>query len=267
MTLVLLRDDDANATTDPELLARAYAPLLDAGMPVCFAVIPEVALDTLDPDGRREGFLSAATPASRDTRTLLHGDALAAWLRGHDREVDFFLHGLSHARVREGTELGALTREEAAARLERGRRILHAALERVPLGFVAPWDAVSRGALEAVTDAFDLFSTGYVDRSRLPPSAWPSHAAERLRGDGAVRVGRSWILRHGGCRITGDTPAGDVARIVEEETARARVAVLVLHHWHFGAGEAHPAVRALAAALRGRRVGRVADALHELDGG
>lgn len=266
MRLVLLRDDDANATTDPERLERVYAPLLDAAMPVCFAVIPNVALDTMGPDGRREGFLSPTTPATGGTRALEPSDPLAAWLRRHDAHVDVLLHGLSHGRVREGTELGALGRDEAAARLREGRQLLRAALDRVPLGFVAPWDAVSPGALAAITDAFDLFSTGFVDRRRLPLRAWPAHVRERLTQSGAVRVGRSWVLRHGGCRITGTTPPEDVARIVDELCARARVAVIVLHHWHFGDGEAHPAIRALAAALRGRRVGRVRDALHALDG-
>jgi hypothetical protein len=266
MTLVLLRDDDANATTDPAILARVYGPLLDEHLPVCFAVIPRVRLDTLDPDGRREGFLDPSTPSSADARPLLAGDPLAAWMRRHEADVDFFLHGLSHERVRADTELGALSRQEAAARLHEGRQILAAALDRVPLGFVAPWDAVSRGALQAVTAGFDLFSTGFVDRRRLPMSAWPAHARERVTRDGAVRVGRAWVLRHGGCRITGQTDPADVPGIVDTLCTGARVAVIVLHHWHFSGAEGHPVIRALAAAMRGRRLGRVRDALHELDG-
>lgn len=267
MTLCLIRDDDANATTDPERLARCYAPLLDAGLPVSFAVIPRVALDVRDPDGEREAFLSPASPDQHDHATLTPETPLAGWLRRNEALADVFVHGLTHGRVRAGTELGALTREETTLRLAEARQLVGTALGRVPLGFVAPWDTVSRGALEAVTESFDLFSTGFVDRRRLPPRAWPAHVAERLRRDGALAVGKGWVLRHGGCRITADTRAGDVAAIVEDLSRGMRVAVLVLHHWHFPhAGDPHPAVRALATALRGRRVGRIRDAVHELDG-
>lgn len=268
MSLILLRDDDANATTDPDALARGYAPLFDGGHPVCFAVIPNVALDVRGPDGRREGFVSPDAPDEPSHRPLGPETPLAVWLRRHEQQADVFLHGLTHERVREGTELGALSRAEASARIEDAVRRMRVAIDRVPIGFVAPWDAVSRGALEAVTGRFDLFSTGFVDRRRLPPRAWLGHVRERLVKDGAVRVGRSWVLRHGGCRITGETRAEDVPAIVEALGRGARVTVVVLHHWHFGRGpEPHPAVRALARALQGRRVGGVRDAVQELDGG
>ncbi len=76
MTLFLVRDDDANATTRPERPERVYAPLLDAQIPLNFAVIPEVALDTRTPDGTREHFLDE---------------------NSEDEEAEV-VHGLSHRR-------------------------------------------------------------------------------------------------------------------------------------------------------------------------
>lgn len=267
MTLVLVRDDDANATTDPRLLEQSYDPLLAAGVPVCFAVIPKVTLDVRDPEGRREAFL-AADAGTEGVRALEAASPLAAWLRRTEGATDVFVHGLTHGRLRAGTELGALSFEEAAARVGEARRLLGDALGRVPIGFVAPWDAVSRGALAAVTHAFDLFSTGFVDRRRLPPLAWIEHARERMRRDGALAVGRGWVLRHGGCKITGETRPDDVRAIVDGLCQGARIAVIVLHHWHFGTTDLpHPVIRALATALRGRRMGNVRSAVRELDGG
>ena len=192
--------------------------------------------------------------------------ALCSWLREHEEVADVFVHGLTHERVREGTELGALSRSEAEARLSEARRLVTTAIGRVPLGFVAPWDAVSRGALDAIVATFDLFSTGFVDRRRLPPRALLDHVRERIGRTGALRVGRSWVLRHGGCRITGGTREDEVAGIVNGLGRHARVTVIVLHHWHFGLGrQPPPPIRALASALRGRRTGRIRDVLHELD--
>src|SRR5215813_8954348 len=99
MSIVLVRDDDANATTRPERLARAYAPLLDAGIPVSFAVIPEVALDTRDPEGARERFLDEATADQDRLAAITPQTPLAAWLRRHRGAVDVFVHGLSHRRL------------------------------------------------------------------------------------------------------------------------------------------------------------------------
>ena len=266
MTLFLIRDDDANATTDPDWLARAYAPLFDSGIAVCFAVIPRVALDVRDPQGHREKFLAPDVPDRPAVREVGPETALCSWLREHEEAADVFVHGLTHERVRDGTEFGALSRPEAEVRLSEARRLVTTAIGRVPLGFVAPWDEVSRGALDAIVASFDLFSTGFVDRRRLPPRAWAEHVRERIGRTGALRVGRSWVLRHSGCRITGGTRADEVAGIVRDLGRHARVTVLVLHHWHFGpTSQPSPTIRALASALRGQRTGRIRDVLHELD--
>lgn len=267
MSLFLVRDDDANATTNPALLERTYAPLFDEGMPVCFATIPRVALDTRDPDGLREGFLDPSSPDCSETRVLERETPLAAWLRAHQPYADVLVHGLTHARVSDGTELGALGATEARDRIDRARRIATDALGRTPLGFVAPWDALSRQALVAATNAFDLVSTGFVDRRRLPPSDWVAHARERFTRSGALRVGHGWVLRHAGCRIGPRTDPADVPAIVARLCERARIAVIVLHHWQFpkAAHEPPPSLCALAQALQEHRVIGVREAIRVLD--
>jgi peptidoglycan/xylan/chitin deacetylase (PgdA/CDA1 family) len=268
MTVFLIRDDDPNATTDPEQLERTYAPLLDAGLRIAFSVIPRIALDTRDPEGARERFIHPAWRDAPDEVLLTPGAPLSAWLRAHEGEVDVMMHGLSHRRIRGGTELGALTREEADARFVQGRDILCTALGRAPLGVVAPWDAYSRGSLLAATDRFSLVSTGYVDRARLPPEAWPSHVLERISRRETLRVNGAWVVRHRGGRFDGRTRPEDVPRLLAELAKDAEVAVIVLHHWMFWGGPTpHPVVVALADALRKARapVRGVADIVTQLD--
>jgi len=262
MTIFLLRDDDANATTRPERLARAYAPLLDAGIPICFSVIPEVALDTRAPDGARERFLDEESPDCDAHMPLRADTPLARWLREGRGLLHVLQHGTTHRRIRGGTEFGALSRSEAAARFAS----LAAALGRAPRGFVAPWDALSRASILEASARFDLVSTGWVDRRLLPPTAWVAHVVERLQRRESLRVGRSWIVRHRGGKLSGATAPADVPQIVEALGRGVDVAVIVLHHWMFWDGDGpHPAITALAKALRGRRVGGVEDAIAALE--
>jgi hypothetical protein len=265
MTMFLVRDDDPNATTDPERLARAYAPLLDAGIPISFSVIPRVRLDTRAPDGARERFLCESTPDCSDERALEPDSPLASWLRAHDREVDVFCHGLTHQRVRNGTEYGALTLDEARTRIEDARVIFERAIGRMPAGFVPPWDALSAGSIRATTDAFALVSTGWVSRAMLPMAAWPAHVIERMKRSELLRIGASRLVRHRGGKIHAETKPEDVARIIETIGHRAEVAVIVLHHWMFwDRGSDHPVIRALANALRSERVVDVRGAVRAL---
>jgi len=254
MALFLLRDDDANATTDPARLERAYAPLLDAGHAMTFSVIPDVALDTLAPDGAPERFLPEDLAGPPVTVGLRRSSPLAAWLRARADQCSVAQHGLDHRRVREGTEFGALSHREASDRMRAGHDILTIALGHAPLGFVAPWDALSRGAVVAATELFPVISTSWLDRDKLPPRWWPAHAAERLQRREMLQLGSSLVLRHRGGLIGPATAPDDVPAILEKLSLHAEVAVVVLHHWMFWeSSEPHPVIRALARALAGHR--------------
>lgn len=264
--MFLVRDDDANATTDPARLERAYAPLLDAGVPVCFSTVPEVALDTRAPDGERERFIDERSPSCDAHVRLTEDTPLARWLRAHAHDVDVFAHGLSHRRLRGGTEFGALTHAEARTRVAEANAIFVRAIGRAPLGFVAPWDALSAGSLRACVDAYPLVSTGWVAPRLLPVGAWPAHVLERIGRREALRVRRSWVVRHRGGRLAEDTPPDAVPRILDELARRADVAVVVLHHWmYWDRADPHPAIVALANALRTRPVCDVRRAIAHLD--
>jgi peptidoglycan/xylan/chitin deacetylase (PgdA/CDA1 family) len=254
MTLVLLRDDDANATTDPAMLARTYAPLLDAGLPITFSVIPRVSAGVLAPDGKRERFIDPALAPFAPDQPLERDTPLAVWLRQHRDVARVAQHGLSHARVRDRTEFGALTHEEAGARLREGSDLLQRALGTRPMAFVPPWDALSPGSLSAALALFPVVSTGWVNLRKLPVRFWPQHLSERVSRREALSLDRSLLLRHRGGRLHGATDAADVPGQLRALTRGAAVAVVVLHHWMFPGPEVHPAIEALARALRDHRV-------------
>lgn len=268
MTVFLLRDDDANATTDPSRLARTYAPLLDAGLTMNLSVIPEVALDTRAPDGVRERFLSESW-SDEDKLVTLRADApIACWLRANRSQLEPMVHGLTHQRVRGETEFGSLSEREADLRMERGKMLLEAAMSASVAGFVAPWDALSSGAIRAATRRFRVLSTSWLDRSRLPMRWWGAHYLERVRRSETLRLGDAWVLRHRGGPVGAALDPAAVSSVVDRLAHRAELCVIVLHHWMFwDRSEPHPVLRALARALAGRTVLRVSDAVSALDGG
>ncbi|MFO0559600.1 MAG: DUF2334 domain-containing protein [Polyangiales bacterium] len=266
MTLYLLRDDDANATTDPQRIERAYAPLLERGFALNLSVIPEVALDTRAPDGVRERFLSEDSEDCDRVIALKGENAMAKWIKAHRGQVEALVHGLSHRRVRGGTEFGSLDERSAGTRMDRGRALLEAALAEKMTGFVAPWDAMSSGSIRAAVSRFRVLSTSWLDRGRLPLRWWPAHYAERVTRCESLRLGDAWVLRHRGGPIGAELNPSDVERVVDSLAHRAEVCVIVLHHWMFwGRSEPHPVIRALASALEGKRVLRASDVAGTLD--
>jgi hypothetical protein len=265
MVSIFVRDDDANATTDPKLLETTYAPLFDAGVAVHFSVIPRVALDLLNPQRVREHFLdprTASTPGG--VGTLTPDTPLAVWLRRNSNHAGVLMHGLSHERIRGRGEFGALDEREARERVGTGRAILAHALGAAPRGFVPPFELLSPAALRVIIDEFDFVSLREVALRALPPLAWPTHVGERWSERETLDVRRCRILRHRDPPLHGRTPPSDVGPIVARLVRRANVAVIPLHHWSFwwaGRSEPrvdieprargpHPVVVALARAIR-----------------
>ena len=252
---ILVRDDDLNATTDPAVIERIYAPLLDAGIPIGFATIPSAALDTRAPDGQRERWLHRDVADSPALALMTDQTPIARWLRKNEGRVDVLLHGLTHRRGVDGTEFGALGEAQAHHRITQGIDILQRACGRRPAGFVPPWDRASRGTLQAIDATLPFVSLGWVSMKTLPLRAWWAHRMERAQRREVIPLRKSWVLRHRGGHIGGHTNPADVPSLIDAASEGARLAVIVLHHWMFDLGNrVHPVVTALADALRGRNV-------------
>ena len=245
--LVILRDDDVNTTTPVERLERVYRPLLAEGHKITFATIPKVATGTVVPTGEREPFImgthgATELPLQRDT-------PIVGWLRENAALVEAGMHGLTHARLRNGTEFGSLTQAEAAARLDEGLKIMEHAFGKRPRSFIAPWDELSRGSIAATTERFDVVSTSFLNRKKLPASQWPKHFLERLRRQLILPINNCWVLRHEG-GVRPDETADQIHARVRAIPDGPLITVIVLHHWMFWDKAEHPAVLALARDLK-----------------
>jgi len=228
MRYVILRDDDTNALTPPASLERLFRPFLDRQMPVNLAVIPEVRTGVHRADGLLEGYLAQGRPSSAATVKLTESPELVSYLHAHPG-----YHLAQHGCFHDLLEFDRLDAAEAAARLDAGAREFSAAGFPPPNTFVAPQDRISRPALKAVAERFEVLSTGWFELGRQPTAWLPAYFGKKLRQRPHWKVGRTALLSHPGCLMSYlrplDSMMANIQRAVESQT----LTVLVTHWWEY----------------------------------
>lgn len=228
MRYVIIRDDDTNALTPPSCLERLYRPFLDRGMPVNLATIPEVAVDTILPDGKPEGFLAYRNGTKSPTLPISANPKLVAYLR-ENKGYEIVQHGLHHAYL----EFDRVCPRTAARWLEDGTDILIDAGFPRPKTFVAPYDKFSRGALQQTARRFRIVSSGWFELARVPHNWWPQYAWKKLRATPHWRIGQTLLLSHPGCLLSCFRPAKSILNSIREQISQRQLTVLVTHWWEY----------------------------------
>lgn len=223
MRYVILRDDDTCALTPPECLDLLYRPLLDRGLPVHLSVIPDVRTDALRGDGRRERFLQFSHETHPPFLALATNRALIDYLRAEPL-LRFVHHGYDHTLNE--FDCGA---REAARRLEMGTRRLAATGLAAPAAFVAPQDRFSGEAIREVARRYNVISSGWYELSRLPRAWWPAYLLKRWRRQSHWRVGRTLLLTHPGCILSGDKSCDRMEERVRRAVGSQPLTILVTH--------------------------------------
>ena len=228
MHYVILRDDDTNAFTPVEWLDQLYRPMLDRGVPVNLATIPEVSTQAKMSDGKPEGFLVAANGTREHHRPI-----------GDNRElVSYLLSNPSYRVVQHGChhdyfEFNAAGEPEVSRRLDRGmQRLLEAGFPRAQT-FVAPYDKLSRASLAAVSRRFRVLSTGWFELRRLPYSWWPRYAMKKAGGHPHWQVGQTFLLSHPGCLLSYHKTFSHALQGIVHCVERNHLTVLVTHWWEY----------------------------------
>jgi hypothetical protein len=233
MRYVIIRDDDTNAFTPVECLERLYRPILDCGLPINLATIPDVATNTRMTDGRPEGFLVKKRNSQAATMPLASNHELVEYLHANPG-YRIVQHGCHH----DYHEFDCPNASEVIRRLEHGsQRLLEAGFAQ-PQTFVAPYDRLSRASLRVVAERFAVLSTGWYEMRRLPCAWWPRYLLKKWRGTPHWRMGNTLLLSHPGCLLSYQRSFSRALQGIVYWLDRNRVTVLVTHWWeYFRSGE------------------------------
>ncbi|MCA9603128.1 MAG: DUF2334 domain-containing protein [Polyangiales bacterium] len=233
MRYVIFRDDDANALTPPHMLERLYRPLLDRGMTVHLATIPEVRTDIRDREGNVEGFLVGPDAGSPGARAVGENTALVDYVT-HEPGYRVVQHGLRHEFVDGHYEFERDDAEDIIARLERGTMLLTEAGFPKAATFVAPQDKLSRVALVEAARRFPVVSTGWYDLGKVPPLAWPQYLwAKKVRRSSHWRTGKNLFLSHPGCILSYRRTVDSILADLQAQVLSRSLTVVVSHHWEY----------------------------------
>lgn len=226
---VIIRDDDTCGLTPVPYLERLYRPFLDRDLPVCLAVIPDVSTTTKVPDGRAEGFVRAGLPAAgRASVPITVHLELLEYLRANNG-----LQVIHHGHHHDYFEFASRDADSLGERLDEGRRLLEAAGLGAPRTFVAPYDQYSPEALFELQKRFEVFSTGWFDRKRLPMSWWPGYIAKKITKRRHWQAGSLQLLTHPGCLLSYQRDFSTMLDTVQQAVRGGELTVLVTHWWEY----------------------------------
>jgi hypothetical protein len=228
MRYVIIRDDDTNAFTPVAWLDRLYRPMIERGLPVNLATIPEVSTSAQMSDGRPEGFLVAKNGTKAKRMPLEANHELVEYLRSHNA-YHIVQHGCHHDYL----EFDCDSETEVIQRLDQGRQRLLEAGFPEPQTFVAPYDKLSRASLRAVSQRFRVLSTGWFELRRLPYSWWPVYAVKKFRREPHWQIGQTLLLSHPGCLLSYQRTFSRALQGIVHCVERNRVTVLVTHWWEY----------------------------------
>jgi hypothetical protein len=225
---VIIRDDDTNAFTPVDCLERLYRPLLNRGLPINLAVIPEVDINATMPGGGREGFLCAGPGPRGGTRPLGSNPELVRYLLENPG-----YHVLQHGCHHDCFEFDRNAGSDISRRIAQGsHRLMEAGFPR-PETFVAPHDKLSKAAYLEVARHFRVLSTGWFELRRLPCGWWPQYTLKKVRRAAHWRIGRTLLLSHPGCLLSCHRESATILDRIVTQLNSCRLTVLVTHWWEY----------------------------------
>lgn len=233
MKYVILRDDDANATTPISKLEPLYRPFLERCLPVHLAIIPSVRMNVHRRDGFREGFLHGPAIEDAQERPIEDNPDLLDYLRHNPFYVPI-VHGFNHAFVDGNFEFNRDEPKDIAKRLDAGLAIFESAGLGRPKTFVAPQDQCSRSSVVEITKRFRVLSLQYLNRHRLPRRYWPAYLWRKsMKSHRHFHLGSSTILTHPGCLLSAEKPIHNIFDNLRRSLENDEVTVIVSHHWEY----------------------------------
>jgi len=141
---IIIRDDDTNFFTRPQMLDSLYSQVWQEGFKVSLSVVPNQR-------GIDDGCIPPEMRKTQSDFPLSDNKELVKFLKTkvENKSIEILQHGFYHKNMENGR--GEFSQElNAKANIEEGRRILSEVFEIEPRFFVPPFDDISKTNLESV---------------------------------------------------------------------------------------------------------------------
>ena len=236
MKYILVRDDDINYFTASEDIFRAYGFLLEKKIPINFSIIPSINTSgrpsrDLFGENAFEPFLPRAAQGDDKEYPITLNKELITALNSLTN-TEFLLHGFNHKGIDEKFEFEIDGTETIEEKLRRAIDIFRSAFGTAPRTFVAPEDKYTKNAIKAIMDKFDVFSTGWVDKKRIPASFLFNYYWMKFTNGNILKHNKFLMVEHPGCLFS-KFKTGLYQQRLDPYLKRHEATIIVVHHWEF----------------------------------
>jgi len=236
MKYILIRDDDINYFTASEDIFRAYGFLLEKKIPINFSIIPAINTSgrpsrDLFGENAFEPFLPRAAQGDDKEYPITLNKELITALNSLTN-AEFLLHGFNHKGVGERFEFENSDGSIIDEKLRKGITIFKTAFGVAPRTFVAPQDKYEKNSIKNIMDRFDVFSTGWIDKNRIPRSFLPVYYWMKLTNNNILKYGKFLMAEHPGCLFSRFKDRSCIQRL-DPYLEKHEVTVITIHHWEF----------------------------------
>lgn len=241
MKYVIIRDDDINYFTKPELLAKLYNPLFEEKIPVNFSVIPKVTANI------KLGYSSLY----RAREKVEYDPCIPPKFRGdnedfpinENREIVEFIrslencevlqHGLTHGLIEGVPEFKIRNEIEIARRANLGMALLKECFHSKPSFFVPPWDAVSSETIHCLKSQYKGLSVGRLNPVVLPVKSWGAYIKKTLASRNYMFCDELLIIERYGSILNRFNSLDLILSKVKQIIETRKIVILVNHYWEY----------------------------------
>lgn len=230
---IIIRDDDVSAFTCLDQFKRAHRLLLDNGIPLNAAVVPNAYAGGRSNTSGYEGFIPPETQGQDLFYPISEHENLVAFLR-ETESIEIAQHGFAHARHTDGrAEFDDANQALVSQKLDKGFDLLYKTFGKKPAFFVPPYDQVSRIAMEEIRKRFHGISLSRIGRELLPIHLWPKHILNKRSGCYHLSWGKFHVLQHPGIDFSMMNEDVDSEKIADITQSVKDILVITVHSWMF----------------------------------
>jgi len=237
MKYILIRDDDLNYHTDINHLKVAYEYIFENDIPINFATIPAVNTSSKTSssdfgEGSYEPFIPVEV-AGVDREWEIDKNRELIEFLSTINNAEYLLHGYSHKGEAPLYEFEENDEKILKEKLNKGLEIYKRAFKAEPKTFVAPQDKYSAQAFSMIKEKFDIFSLGWIDKSRISFSQKVKYYIKKITKDNFIKDSNITIIEHPGCLFSKFKPQDESIQILDRYISNHDISIIVVHHWEF----------------------------------